>query len=268
MEKIRTVLKIFWFFFKQKGYVYKKLPCSNNKRLVVLCNGPSLGSTVTQAANIENADFLCVNLFPAKNEIFFDIKPRFLCVVDPVFYNDIGPKGEDVKLLVQALEKVNWDIYVLNFWNQKWNIKNKFVKYIHLNHNFYLGKPSKLIYSLYNKNLACVTPKNVAIASIFAGIIMRYELIDVYGIDANAYLGVSVDQNNNMIVMEKQFYGERKYNYSQLYPSVAKGGMELLFKDHMELFKAFRRLREFAEYNKVRIVNRTPNSCVDVFDRS
>ena len=265
---IKLYVKAIWLIFKQKGHIYKKLPMNEEKKkLVVLANGPSLNVSLKNMKVNQEYDYMCVNLFPAKNELFEIIRPRFLCMIDPIFYDKDSPKREDVILLEKKLDKVDWDMYVICYWKQRIETNNEHIHYLFINYNYYLGRVNRSAFWLFEHNFACIEYKNVAVACIFAGIQMHYPVIEVYGIDSNAYLNVSVNNRNEMIVKETHFYGEKIYNYSDLYPSVRNGGMEYLFRNQMELMQAFGLLNEYAKHNAIKVLNKTPNSYVDVFER-
>ena len=236
--------------------------------LVIIGNGPSVLNCMKYIKEKENCDYMVVNLFPVKNENFLSIKPKYWCSIDNCFFDMKGNRGNDVIELKNFLEKnVNWPFILITPWGLNQNIDNKFVVERKINTNAYKGDISPIIANYMLNNRMCIGLMNVAVAALYAGIIMGYKRIYIYGIDMTFFKDFFVDENNHIVVYEKHFYGTKKIDYTTLYDEVKEKGILRVFETNSEAFRQFKRMRQFADLVGVKIINCTPGSYVDAFVR-
>ena len=79
--------------------------------LIVLANGPSLKETIAQSLPaLKSHDTMSVNFMPVTPE-FFDIKPKYHVLADPLFFADRKPFN--VEQLYKSLSAVSWPLTLL-----------------------------------------------------------------------------------------------------------------------------------------------------------
>ena len=115
----------------------------NNKKSIILANGPSLKKDIKKILNKKNNfEFYGVNYF-AMTKIFKMIKPNYYAIADPIFWKkDINNKFKsDNSKLFKILSKVNWNMHLIcpsvgaKIVSKKLN-KNRYIKVIPLRSNY------------------------------------------------------------------------------------------------------------------------------------
>ncbi len=255
-----------------------KLKYSNRKRdMLVLGNGPSLSALIKDSRDFLNdKDLLCVNFFPVSG-LFEQLKPCYYITSAPeLWINNVNENY--IKLreeLFKALgEKTQWPLTLfIPFSARKhdsWKvhiIKNKNITIVYYNdigvEGFY-----GLSFWLFKKNLAMPRPHNVIIPAIFLATNIGYKNIYLWGTENNQFLEMSVDQDNNALISQKHYYDSQdvKAKIMSKKGSGQRKVHEILYK-FMLTFKGYHILNKYALTRKTNIINQTPGSMIDAFER-
>ncbi len=239
----------------------KKMP----QKALVLGNGPSLNNIDPFLFKEKGFSIVCVNYFPLKEEHFFELRPGYLCLLDPAFtdrerYNN----NENTKALFDRLSKVDWELKIITYMDVVLPIQNSSIKYIYLCEHvatepYYINRR----YELYKKNIASCGFQNVVIGALFYLIANGCKDICVAGIDMSEFKGLFVDENNDIIVEKTHHYGNERCKFEH----VGKGEFYRALGLYQKMFEQFFLISEFALDQGAKIRNLSVNSYVDVFEK-
>jgi hypothetical protein len=258
--------------FKTEIHLTKK-----DKECVILGNGPSLSELIKNHKSfLDDKDVICVNHFPI-SDLFSITKPSFYITSAPEFWlNNLGEAYIDrrEKLFKALGEKTQWPLKVLIPFSAKgsgtWeshiskNINIEIIFYNCIGIEGFKG----FVFWLFKRNLAMPRPHNVLLAAIFTAINMGYKNIYLWGAENNQFLEMSVDDQNTALLRQKHFYDAEDVQAK----TMKKAGIgqrrvhEILHK-FMLSFEGYHILREYANTRNVKVVNQTPGSMIDAFDR-
>lgn len=258
-----------WLFRNLKVENFKNYIPRNNqsKNLLILANGPSLKSIIDNIIPIKDLyDVRVVNDF-CRHPSFFTIKPSSYVFADPLFFNDT-PRAQEVMSL---LSKVDWNMNLYIPYSYRKNIINKIsspsITIIFYHSTPYNGWKSFRNY-LFRKGLTMPRPQNVAIPSLFIAINEGYKTIELYGVDHSWTLEIRVNQNNQVCLTDSHFYDDARV---ALKPWNKTDGspyqMHEALRDLAWMFDGYHILREYADTMGCRIINKTPDSFIDAFER-
>ncbi len=248
---------------KLKNHIAKN---DSSEKLLILANGPSLKEIIDTIPLNNGYDIRVVNDF-CRYPTFFSIKPSSYVFADPLFFSNT-PRAQEV---IQLLSKVDWEmrLYVpLAFMaNIRQKINNSNLKIIPYNSTPYYGWKSVRNYFL-KKGFTMPRPQNVLIPSIFIGINEGYKVIELYGVDHSWTKEIRVNNKNQVCMTDSHFYDASKV---ALKPFLKYDGSEYLMaellRDLAWMFDGYYILREYADSVGCRIINKTPNSFIDAFER-
>lgn len=259
--------------FPKKPFKYKK---TYSGTLAVLANGPSLKEVLNRIPTSEefkNVEFSAMNFF-ACTPSFKEIKPKFYCLVDPMFCMSTW-HDEDVKKVFQRLqEDVDWDMtlfipayYRLSRFKEFSQITNPHINIVVLNSSRYLGKSSKIFSWLFKRGLT-IPRSTVAQTCIYTGINMGFEEIHLYGMEHTFFGSLAVSQDCRLCSIEEHFYGKEE----KLKPLLKNdNGAQYKVSDFLLqkgfLFFMHDVLSDYAKSVKCRIINYTPVTMIDSYER-
>jgi hypothetical protein len=123
-------------------------------------------------------------------------------------------------------------------------------------------------FKLFNKNKLAVPAQTVLNTAVFFAIFWRYKNIVLIGADTSWHEEINVDQKTNELFYESNhFYGtERKKAYSDV-ERKTPGKVHEEFYAIGNALKLYWLLREYAEFNSVRVFNASAKSYIDAFER-
>jgi hypothetical protein len=222
-----------------------KLPKNRNNTCVILGNGPSLLTSITNLeTELDKADFIAC---------------------DSVFWEDTNQALiEKRNVLFTAIRnKVTWEFYL--FMPKQAKKKGDWLGIIKQNENikviFYNTTPIEGLKSLshffFQFNFGMPRPHNVMIPAIFMGINMKYEKIYLVGAEHSWLKQISVDDNNNVFVGQEHFY-----NQSILKTKITNGRSGIknlpdILYTLMTTFRSYHILNDYADRRGTKIYNCT-----------
>ena len=241
--------------------------------LEILANGPSLMKHIDKLlANNEGDSQICVMNFMGNESFFPQLKPQIYCLADPIFF---APKDkfEMVKTLYQNLDNlVTWDmeLYIpADFLKKRFLSFSKItnphihVKYVWPIH--YSGS-IKVSYWLYKKGIASVTTRTIANMAVQVGINKGYKNIKLYGVDMSFFDSVQLNERGELCSVY-QHLNEKPV----LRPFRNPEGKILKVSEYIIerglMFKSHDELAGYAKYIGCNIINATPNTLLDSYQR-
>lgn len=225
---------------------------------------------------LNDKDILCVNFFPL-TDTYEKIKPSLFIISAPeLWMNNVDKiyidKRED--LIDALIKKTEWPITILIPYASRksplWSTITKSNKNISITYynNTGIEGFNPFIFWFFKKNLAMPRPHNILLPAIYIAINLKYNHIYIWGAENNQFLEMSVDKDNNALISQRHFYDPPVVKSK----TMSKGGTgkrrvhEILHK-FMLTFKGYHILKEYAECMNVKIINQTPGSMIDAFDR-
>lgn len=248
-----------------------------DRDLVILGNGPSLIDLLDKGQKFfEDKDLICVNFFPLSN-YFVTTKPSIFITSAPELWFD---NVDDIYLeksekLFKALgEKTQWPLKLfIPFSARKsgsWEShisNNDNIEIVYFNDIGVEGFQS-LIFWFFKKNLTMPRPHNVLIPAIFNAINMGYQNIYLWGAENNQFLEMSVDDQNNALIRQKHFYDSSNVQAKIMKKAgIGKRRVHEILHKFMLSFEGYHIIRKYADNRGVRVINQTPDSMIDAFDR-
>ena len=255
---------------------------AEDKTLYILGNGPSLRQALDDyMPQLAERDTLAVN-FAANTPDFFALKPKYYVLADPHFFDK--PDDPNVSKLMLALRSVDWGmrLFVPHKALEKAkrvlsrNISDKAeetstapesVKIEGFNFLAVEGMEG-FCHLLMRKGLGMPRPRNVLIPSIMIGIWLGYRRICILGADHTWLKTLSVTDKNRVVSVQPHFYkedGREEVRVSECYGNVR---LWQVLESMMIAFRSYHYIRRFAEKEGVEIVNVTPGSYIDAFERA
>lgn len=280
MAKIQTLISKTW----QTALSIIKIillsrPCSTppqaseGDELVILGNGPSLNDTMERQTNfLKSRHLLAVN-FAANTPIFTELKPCFYMLTDPVFFNRM--ELDNVQTLWRNFaEKVDWDMTL--FIPTKVKRKDKWYKDVTANNHIsictYNMTPVEGLNwfenFIYSHGMGMPRPRNVLIPSIMQGIAMHYKTIYLAGADHSWLKTLSVDDENRVVSIQPHFYKEDKKEEERIKVDYMKIKLHEVLESMYIAFRTYHTIRRYADFRGTNIINITPDSYIDAFQKA
>lgn len=248
-----------------------------NKHCVILGNGPSFKHLYEHHKDfLKNKDVICVNHFPTTS-FFEEIKPEYFIVCAPEFWientDDIIKQWKE-KIFTALNNRVNWDLTILIPYSSKVDKKwqeqikgNSRIKITFFNETGIEGW-QKIIFWFWKKGLGMPRPHNILIPAIFNAINLGYKEIYLWGADHNQFKEITVDENNTALLNQRHFYDfdSSRPDHMRKMGQGKRKVHEILYK-FMITFKSYHEIRKYADSRHVRVLNMTPDSLIDAFER-
>ncbi len=255
----------------------KKPPKATHNEMVILGNGPSLKDFLTYNRKfLQDKSSLAVNHF-AGTDAFTEIKPNFYLINVPEFWTD--NVDDDVRqrrdnLVKNLIEKTTWKMtFLLGIGAKKsaeWQSisdKNEFITIYYLNPTPVAGF-AWFKHFCYQKQWGMPRPHNVLIPSLMMSINMQFDKIYITGADHNWMKELFVADDNTVYLTQKHFY-DLQTAQPDVMKKTGKGKRkmhEILIK-FVHSFAGYFDINDYAKKRGVKIINITPNSFIDAFER-
>ena len=270
---IRNLIKNIAFYIK--GVLYAILTLLNGERTnfdekihgdILLCgNGPSLSAIDLKSVKKDGIEIACVNYFPIKNHEFFTIKPKYLFLIDPWFFNgELGTNSSENKQLYEALNNVDWEMKVISLQGYDLPIQNEKITNEHIS-KYSLTGDSDFLDFLYRHDLVKTGALNVAVAALYYFISTVKGSIYLIGVDMSEFKQLKVDSNNNVYIDTIHNYGKRIESADSL---INKGEFYILLGFYQGMFEQFYYLSKYALRRQVNVKNLAGESYLDMFEKT
>lgn len=263
------------FFDTFRNFVKKQ---EQTKDLMVLVNGPTLKQDFPRI--IEDKEYLQYDLitvnFMVNDERFFTIKPKYHVISDYTLFHNSQGNEENVKVFFENINtRVDWPLVVFitySLWKDKTWIKRFQSKNITLVPFHSIETPDNLRVSYWLSKLGWLGANygSVLHHAIYLGIQVGYKKEFVYGADHTFFDGLCVDEENRVCRKITHFYDnstEIKPIY-HIYTGEKKPyKMSYFMSEYKRVFMGHDILRFIADKNNVKIINKTPISLIDSYER-
>ena len=258
---------------------FKEWQGDKDKPIYVLANGPSLGKFLEDIEEkwdkYKNAEFFVVNDF-VHDSRFTLIKPRYCVMSDPLFFEDTIYSERGHKAMNALAEKVSWQMILFIPSLQKESTyldpvrRNPNIKIVTFHYTPYGGLES-LRHYFYKRGLGNGEFMTVALNAIYIALILGYKMLYVYGIDHTFFDNITVNKENVLCFKDKHFYEEETVLRPMIchYPGMDNKPytMAQFIEEKALVFKGHLIMDKFAKAIGATIINCTPNSLVDAYEK-
>lgn len=239
----------------------------------VLGSGPSLANSLNQIGRKSKTHYMAVNTF-VFSDTFESIQPEYYLILDPGMWlanNEITKKTK-----ATLIAKTTWKMVLfIPFTARNSSFisdlsKHDKIKIHFLNYVVFKGFKS-LSHVFYRRNLAMPQAQNVLVAALCTAINIGYKSIRLYGADHDWHRTLYVNQMNVLCIKQVHFYEhEQEIKHVPFYKGMHDHEtfrMDEIFAAWAKVFQGYHNIAAYARKRGVKILNATPNSFVDAFER-
>ena len=284
---LKSIIKLFIppVFYKLKQELFSKkrkfistIHHINNVKdeLVIIGNGPSLNDTIHyHLTKAEKFDWMVVNNF-CNTDLFHQIKPKFYVIADP---SNLGKlenlsdllREETIKF-TEGIKSATWKMSLIL---PDFAIDGYLVQQVKLTKNidiFYYNTKNfaknKSKFSDLENNLIAPPAQTVLNTCVYLGLVLNFKKIYIHGMDMSWHEDLELDQKTNILyIKDRHFYGTKRRPAILDVNGVKSAKVHEYLMCSVRALESFWQLREYADYKKVQIINMSPHSWVDAFDR-
>ncbi|GEM_PF-69742 len=257
---------------------------SSLKDAVLLGNGPSLKGFLKQHLSfLEGKAIFCVNNF-VRTEAFEQVKPHYYILAATDFWQKEEKEGwleERMRIFDELAEKTQWPMIfmvpALAKSHERWKKiigKNSNIRIAYFNNTPVEGFTGFIRFCL-NQGWGMPRPHNVLVATLALALMMRFKKIYITGADHSWLNEVFVTDDNRVFLSQKHFYDDqlKSATYTAEARPMYAGSSKRERKLHEILekwyysFRSYWQLKDYAQSIDSSIVNLTPKSYIDAFQR-
>ncbi|MBR1785737.1 MAG: hypothetical protein IJ756_01030 [Paludibacteraceae bacterium] len=237
-----------------------------HSQLKVIGGGPSAGEAFLEQ---DDCDYMVVNAYAVVPD-YKKYKPKYYVVMDIMFFEE--------EVLTATWEKIindtTWEMYFFMPIEMKTTKvaslfeRNPLIKVVYFNGNTYHSAPEAKRDYAYDHNLALPNPDNVIVGCLYIGIMLKYPIIKMYGVEYDFIHGLHVDENNKVYFTSRHCYDEDIIGEkSVVIEPPVKTDVETNLMGYVNTLRSYKEIKKIAERHNVKIYNCTKKSIIDVFDR-
>lgn len=254
----------------KKGILQYYPKASKGVTLRILGNGKSINDVNLGETSGDN-EYMVVNRHVLADN-YQIIKPQYYLLADPHFFSH--PEGLSVLRKINDLTKWKMILYLpysgCDLELIKSIITNKKIDVIPYNmcsysEQFYLSS------FFYEHQLAMPQVQNVIVAAIMIGIVRRFDIIELYGVEHNWLANLYVGDDNLVYLRNTHFFDkqivkpkpQRDIQHLKEYP------LHQNIQDYARMFKSYWEIKKYLEHSnsQTKIINKTKGSFIDAFER-
>lgn len=281
---VATLLTLPKLLLMSKLRLGRPKPITESIDCVILANGPSLKEFLRDFKGfLKGKAVVCVNNF-VRTAAFTDVKPDYYVLAATDFWQSeekAGWQEERYRIFEELALLTAWPMVLLvpalARKHEEWQRpirENSNIQIVYFNNTPVEGLPAFRRFCL-NQGLGMPRPHNVLVASLSLALMMRFSTIYVTGADHSWLKEIMVTDDNRVFLSQKHFYDDQLQ--SKIYTAEARpmyaGSTQEERKLHEVLhkfyysFRSYWELKEYAQSIGTRIINLTPDSYIDAFER-
>lgn len=240
-----------------------------DESLVIMGNGPSLKQTIEHEVNkLAEHPLMAVN-YAIRSDEFFELKPQYYTMIDPAFFTGYEQEGNVRNLWRSMIESVDWPMTI--FVPAKANVPAD----VSTNKNLLIERINPIGVEgfawledwAFRTGRGMPRPRNVLIGSLMVGLKLGYKKIYVVGADHTWTENLQVNERNELCAVENHFYKEGDSDHAAR-ASIYRGvRMHQMMYSLYVAFKSYFAIERYARKSGVEIINATPHSFIDAFER-
>jgi hypothetical protein len=267
---LQSTLSILRILKDSDFFAHNKLGEFHNHKshlIRILGNGSSLNETI--GSFTDKYDYMVVNRHVLSFS-YTEIKPKYYVLADPHFFNH----EEGLDIFQKIKDNTYWSMTLLiRFSNEnKKFIKtffkdNKNITVLFFNATPFNGFKSAK-YFFYRHGLAIPLVQNVMVAAIYVAIRLKYQNIELYGVEHSWTKHLSVNADNKVCLKNPHFYDKNNAKV-QTWTDIQHEDAHLcdVLRMYANMFESYLDLAAFAKIQNANILNCTKDSFIDAFER-
>ena len=230
-------------------------------------NGPSLTSLLEDPGDhLVDKDIFVVNYFGLTD--YFDlVRPNYYVILDDGMLN-VDSRNKQAENLILKLNNVTWEMVICV---PAHCIESELISSLKNDKLFIVGFNSTPVDNgitfienfLYKLNLGMPFPQTVINAVIFLALNLKYDVINLYGVEQSWLRYLTVNSDNQVNVGLPHFYA----GPSDLGRHSTLSTLSTFLLTQVFCFASHMRLGKYAEYRGLTILNHTPGSYIDAYQR-
>lgn len=239
-------------------------------RIIVMGNGPSLNDAIANHADvIASTPSMAVN-FAALSPALSRLRPEYYVLADPHFFKDADGPDDNRSKLRDAMNAVSWPMRLFVP-----------VKYRKRAAALYGGPMVTvrgfnavgaegfdcIIHRAYAAGLAMPRPRNVLIAAIMLAVGEGFDELVVLGADHSWMKTLAVTDDNEVVSVQPHFYAESAHEEARVRHEYRGYRLHDIVGSFAVAFRSYHQIERYARRRGVRIINATPGSFIDAFER-
>lgn len=241
--------------------------------IVVMGNGPSLRTVLdTQRDRLAGCDLMAVN-FAANAPEFRELCPQRYVLADPHFFTG-ADSDPNVARLWEALTSVDWPMTLYVPAARRRDFERRYGEAIRragVRVKQYNLTPAEgtagICRLLYRHGLAMPRPRNVLIVALMLALREGYREIYAVGADHTWTRSLWVDDRNRVVSVQPHFYKDSDSELDRVASEYAGYHLHDILGSLTVAFRSYFDIADFARSLGARIVNATPGSMIDAFER-
>lgn len=246
-------------------------PREKRKRdtIIIMGNGPSLGDAMRDDMDVlMSMPRMAVNMSALAPE-FATLRPDYYILADIAFF--VREKTGKVPALWEALAGVTWPmtLFLPATARRMPEVKRLppcvTVKYYNLT-------PAEgwagLMHPIYDSGLAMPRPRNVLIPSIMCAMREGFRRIALIGADHNWSRTLWVTDRNRVVSVQPHFYKDDDKELRRAEEIFSHVRLHEVYENYAIAFRSYFDVKAYADRRGVEILNATPGSFIDAFDRT
>lgn len=258
------------FFFETRP----TRPCVMGNKILFLATAPCVKDFFEYESVREqfaDCDIACINymLVYSTKEIF-EIKPKYIILFDPIFYDDSFFPGmthnPEKEAVVNILEKIDWNCYLVTSTLADFGIKNGMIQYVRL--SCFEVPYKKIWHPFYKHNWINMGIYNVMQGALYFAVTFGYKDIAILG--CTYQIGKLHMEDDGLHIDGYRHY----YNLERTHEVIS---MEVLNKSKessvaniyargYKSLMCFWNLKRYADSFGAKIVNYSEGSAIDAFE--
>ncbi len=246
----------------------KNLKVNPKPKLCILGNGSSLKKVSFDA--IDDTDFMVVNRHVLTDDYLLK-KPRFYVLADPHFFRH--PEG--LSIIETIKERTTWEMYLFAPYTKeaRTSVHNTMQSSPNIHCVLYnagcVSTFEKINKWVYMHNLGMPRVQNVMVAAITIAIFLGYGTINLYGVEHSWTKYLFVNNDNEPCLYNPHFYDKGEVKAKTMSEIQHTKGKTFGYWLHLYayMFDSYHVVKKIAQWNNTRVVNKTPDSFIDAFDR-
>ena len=240
------------------------------RQLIILGNGPSLRKTIDEEFDrLVSSDLMAVN-FAANAPDFFRLRPRYYILADGHFFNSLQ-SDRNVQSLWQNFGKVSWEMTLLIPSKFRHLVKPLLMHTEGIKVRYFNLTPVEgfkwLSHFLYKSGMGMPRPRNVLIPAIMEGIRLGYTKITLFGADHSWTKTLDVDKENFVVSVQPHFYEDNEEEHKRVRETYKGLKLHEVMGSMVIAFRSYWQIADYAKSRKVEIINATPGSMIDAFEK-
>lgn len=264
-ESLKSFLRVIRHRSFKNGYKYRG---PKYKEAFVLGNGPSINDSIS-SEDFEGKCLFVVNNFAKSHDLYTRLMPQNYVFADPYFWES---NLEDT-VLADIVRITSWDINIY-FPSEIYGLEkiqafftsNKHITLLPYNKTYIEGFGDWQVKAFKN-NYGMPITANVLVAALYLSINSGAGIIHVYGADHSWTKSMIVNNSNQVCIADTHFNSEATFT-----PWLKHDGTLFLMSEILEafarMFHGYEYIEKYAKRLGVRIINETPGSFIDSFERS